>query len=345
MRQLLQNVIALGGVCGREDFFPGSLRPGSPDIFQKAFFKQPGILKDKGHLFHQVFCIHLPDIHPANGNTAAVHIPETGDQAGSGGLSSTGGSHQGCHLAWPDREGHIVKSWSFGPWISKGHMVKRYGSVYRPFLHLRFLHWLLSENLIQAAYRLISFHDCFAHIHDPVDHLTASRSEQSVKNKVYKHCAHIPARGHKQRCRDQQGKSPVNKGQKTGLSHAAAHGILAGQITVIFDSRIESLERIDRLLKHFYYGDTSDIFHCLPAHALDLFLISVEKTCVLTAHHQAHGKKRQRHSKQAQKPHFPIKKEQHHDSGNRRDYSSCQIGKLVGQQVFRKSGVIINKFP
>ena len=329
---------------GGENFFSGSFRPGGPDIFQDALLKQPGILKDKGHLSHQFFSIHLPDVNSANGNTAAIRIPETGNQTGGGSLASAGGAHQGCHLTWPDRESHIVKSRTFGPWISKGHMVKRYGSVYRPFLHLRFFHWLLSEDLIQAAHRLIGFHDRFTHIHDPVDHLTAGRSEQSVKNKVDKHRTHVPAGGHKQRRRDQQGKSPANKGQKTGLSHAAAHGILAGQITVIFDSRIESLERIDRLLKHFYYGDTSDIFHCLPAHALDLFLISVEKTCVLTAHHQAHGKKRQRHGEQAQKPHFPVEKEQHHDSCDRRDCSSGQIGKLVSQQIFCKSGVIVNKF-
>ena len=70
---------------------------------------------------------------------------------------------------------------------------------------------------LRRPHSLVRFHDSFAHIHDPVDHLTAGRSEQSVKNKVDKHRAHIPAGGHKQRRRDQQGKSPVNKGQKTGL--------------------------------------------------------------------------------------------------------------------------------
>ena len=329
---------------GGENFFSGSFRPGGPDIFQDALLKQPGILKDKGHLSHQFFSIHLPDVNSANGNTAAIRIPETGDQTGGGSLAPAGGSHKSRYLPRPDRKRHVSKSRPVRAWIRKSYMFKSYSSVCRALLHFRFFHWFLSEDLIETPHSLVRFHDSFAHIHDPVDHLTAGRSEQSVKNKVDKHRAHIPAGGHKQRRRDQQGKSPVNKGQKTGLSHAAAHGILAGQITVIFNSRIESLERIDRLLKHFYYGDTSDIFHRLPAHALDLFLISMEKTCVLTAHHQAHGKKRQRHGEQAQKPHFPVEKEQHHDSCDRRDCSSGQIGKLVSQQIFCKSGVIVNKF-
>ena len=62
MREFFQNVIALGSVCGGQDFLSGSVRPGCPDIFQKALFKQPSILKHKGCLFHQVFRIHFFDI-------------------------------------------------------------------------------------------------------------------------------------------------------------------------------------------------------------------------------------------------------------------------------------------
>ena len=344
LRQFFQNVTALRGVGGRQNFFSGSVRPGGPDIFQKAFLKQAGILKYKGHLLHQVFRVHFLDIGSANGNAAAVCVPKAGDQAGGCGLSAAGWPYQSRHLAGADRKRHILQSRPLRPRISKGHMVKGYGGVCRAFLYAGFFHGFLVENFIQTPHGFVCLHDRLAHIHDPVNHLAAGGSKQSVEDKVDKRRPHVPAGCQKQRRRDQQGEGAVDKCQETGLPHTAAHGVLAGQIAVIFDGGVKSLEGVDCLLEHLYHRDTPDILHRFAAHAFDFLLITMEKACVFAAHHQAHGQQGQCHGEQAQKPHFPVKEEEHDDGSDRRDDGSRQIGELMSQQILRESGVVVNEF-
>ena len=43
----------------------------------------------KGHLPHESGAVQLPHVRAAHGDAAAVHIPEPGNQAGSGGLAPT----------------------------------------------------------------------------------------------------------------------------------------------------------------------------------------------------------------------------------------------------------------
>ncbi len=203
--------------------------------------------------------------------------------------------------------------------------------------------WL--RDLIQASHGFIRLHDSLAHVHDAVDHLAAGRGEQGIEDKVDKHRAHVPAGGKQQSRRDQQGESPVDKCQEAGLPHTAAHGVLAGQVAVVPDGCIESFERVHGLLEHFYHEDALDIFHRLAAHALDLLLIAVEKAGVLSAHHQAHGEQRQHHGEQAQKPHFPVKEEQHQDGGDRVTIVPARSGSLLCQQIFCKTGIVIDQFP
>ena len=96
--QFFQNVIAPGRMGGGQDLISGSFRSGGTDIFQETFLKQPGILKDKSHLLHQIFCVDLPDIDSSNRNRTAVRIPEAGDQAGGCRLASAGRTYQRRHL-------------------------------------------------------------------------------------------------------------------------------------------------------------------------------------------------------------------------------------------------------
>ena len=242
LRQLSQNVVALGGMGGSHDLFSGSRRSGSPDIFHKAFFKQPGILKDKSHLIHQIFCVHLPDIDSADRDGSAVCIPEAGNQACGCGLAAAGRPYQRHYLAGPDSEGYVVKSRAVRAGIGKGHMVKRYGGVRRTFLYFRFFHRLLAEDFIQAPHSFVRFHDSLAHVHDPVDHLPAGRSKQGVEDKINQYCPDIPAGGQQKSGRNQQDECPVDTSQETGLPHTAAHGILACQIAVILYGGVKGLE-------------------------------------------------------------------------------------------------------
>ena len=222
-------------------------------------------------------------------------------------------------------------------------MVKGHGVVRQPLLGLRLLHGLLAQNLVQAADGLVGLHHRLTHIHDAVDHLAAGGGEQGVEDQVHQRGAHIPARGDQQRRRYQQGEGPVDEGEETGLARPAAHGVLAGQVAVILNGSVEGLEGIDRLLEHFHHRDAPDVLHRLAAHALDLFLIAVEKAGVFAAHHHAHGEQRQHHGEQAQKAHPPVKEEQHDDGGDGRHCRGCQVGELVGQQILGQPGVVVDE--
>ena len=222
-------------------------------------------------------------------------------------------------------------------------MCKDHGVASRLLLYLRFLHGLLAQDLVQASDGLVGLHHRLAHIHDAVDHLTAGRGEQGVEDQVHQRGTHIPAGGDEQRRRDQQGEGPVDEGKETGLARPAAHGVLTGQVAVILDGGVESLEGVDRLLEHLYHRDAPDILYRLAAHALDLLLIAVEKAGVLAAHHHAHGEQRQYHGEQTQQTHPPVKEEQYHDGGDRRHCRGGQVGELVGKQVLGEPGVVVNE--
>ena len=328
---------------GGKHLLPGGIRPGSPDIFQQALLEQTGILEHKGHLPHEGGAVQFPHVRAAYGDAAAVHIPEPGDQAGGGGLAPAGGAHQGHHFTGLDGKAHILQRGPVRAGVGEGHMVKGHSVTGWPLLDLRLLHGLLAQDLIQTADGLVGLHHRLAHIHDAVDHLAAGGGEQGVEDQVHQRRPHVPAGGDEQRCRDQQGEGPVDRCEETGLSCPAAHGVLAGQVTVILDGGVEGLEGVDRLLEHLYHRNTPDILHRLAAHALDLFLIAVEEAGVLAAHHQAHGQQSQHHGEQAQKAHPPVKEEQHDDGGDGRHRRGGQIGQLMSQQILGKPGIVVDE--
>src|SRR5699024_3142222 len=108
LRKFFQNIITLCGTGGRQNLISGSFWSGGPYIFQKALLKQPGILKDKGHLPHQIFCVQLTDIDSADCDSSAVCIPEAGNQAGGCSLAAAGWPNQRRYLSGADRKRHIV---------------------------------------------------------------------------------------------------------------------------------------------------------------------------------------------------------------------------------------------
>ena len=328
---------------GGKHLLPGGVRPGGPDIFQQALLEQPGVLEHKGHPFHEGGAVQFPHVRAAHGDSAAVHIPESGNEARRGGLASAGGPHQGDHLTGPDRKTHILQRGPAGAGVGEGHMVKGYGVAGRLLLSLRLLHGLLAQDLIQPADCLIGLHHRLAHIHDAVDHLAAGGGEQGVEDKIHQRRAHISAGGDQQHRRDQQRKGPVDKGEEAGLAGSAAHGVLAGQVAVILNGSVEGLEGVDRLLEHLYHRNAPDILHRLAAHALDLLLIAVEEAGIFAAHHQAHGQQSQHHGEQAQKAHPPVKEEQHDDGSDGCHRRGGQVGELVGQQVLGEPGVVVDE--
>ena len=203
---------------------------------------------------------------------------------------------------------------------------------------------LLLQDSLQLAHGLVRLHHRLAHVHDPVDHGSAGRSEQGIENEIDQHPFHIPAGGQQQGRRDQKDKGSVDTGQKTRLPAPAAHGVVAGQPAVGLDRRIKCLEGVHGLLEHLHHRNAADVFHRLRAHFFNFLLIPVEEARVFSAHHHTHADHRKYHGEQAQKPHPPVKQKQHHDSRHRRENGRRQIGQLVGQQILGQPRVVVDEF-
>ena len=343
--QLLQDIRTLSGPGCRFHFFPARIRPRHTDIFQETHLKQLRVLKDKRHPAHQIAALHLPHIHSADPDASALRIPETGNQRGRRGFSSAGRPHQAHNRTLFYPETHIRKRRPLRAGIAERHMVKHHFRSMGLSGTLCLGKRLLLQDLIQLHHSLICFHHRLGRIHDPVDHTSAGRSEQRIEYKIRQHFPAVSSGSQQKRRRDQQSETAVDAGQKRGLSVPAAHGVLAGQITVRLDRRVECLERIHRLLKYFHHRDTADIFHRFSAHLLDLSLVTVKKSRVLPAHHAHHTHHGQHHGQQAQKAHPPVKDKKQDNGRRRSDHRRRQIRQLMRQQILRQRRVVIDNLP
>ena len=109
IRQLFNNVIALCGGEGFQYFFPGSIRPRCPHIFQNRRLKQVSVLEYKSYLIHQHMGIGLPHIYTADFHRPGTDIPEARNQTGRRGLTAARGANQRDCLSRLDTEGNMIQ--------------------------------------------------------------------------------------------------------------------------------------------------------------------------------------------------------------------------------------------
>lgn len=212
------------------------------------------------------------------------------------------------------------------------------------FRFCRFRQGVLIQNLCQAHHGFIRLHDRLRGVHNTVDHGAAGRGKERVKDEIRQYTPAVSSRGQQNCGRNQQNKGTVDTGQKGCLAVSTAHGVLTCQIAVGLDGRVESFEGTDRLLKHLYHGNSSHVFYGLPAHLLDLLLIAVEKSRVLSTHHGKHADHGENHRQKTQKPHPPVKDKQENDRRYGSYHRGCQVRQLVGQQILRQGRVVIDNF-
>ena len=124
LRQLFQDIPALGGQGRLHHLFSGSLRARRADVFQNALLKEPGILKNKSHLPHQRLRVHFPHIHAAHRHAPCRHIPETGNQAARRGLSAAGRPYQRHRASRADGEAHVRKGGTRRARVGEGNVFK-----------------------------------------------------------------------------------------------------------------------------------------------------------------------------------------------------------------------------
>ena len=343
LRQLFQDIPTLGGQGRLHHLFSGSLRARRADVFQNALLKEPGILKNKSHLPHQRLRVHFPHIHAAHRHAPCRHIPETGNQAARRGLSAAGRPYQRHRASRADGEAHVRKGGTRRARVGEGNVFKGHLCTLRLLWPQSLRQRLLLQDFFQLSHGLVRLHHRLAHVHDPVDHGSAGRSEQGIENEIDQHPFHIPAGGQQQGRRDQKDKGSVDTGQKPRLPAPAAHGVVAGQPAVGLDRRVKRPEGVHGLLEHLHHRNAPDVFHRLRAHFFNLLLIPVEEARVFPAHHHAHADHRKHHGEQTQKPHPPVEQKQHHDSRHRRENGRRQIGQLVGQQILRQPRVVVDE--
>ena len=86
----MNELITAGGFCRRIYFFVRSIRVSKPDVFLDGAVKQEVILGNKADNIGKLGQRHTANVNTANGDFSIVHIPKTSNQAGDGGLASTG---------------------------------------------------------------------------------------------------------------------------------------------------------------------------------------------------------------------------------------------------------------
>ena len=103
-------------------------------------------MKDHADVVHQLRKGDLSGVHAPDGNTAAFHIPQPGQQIGDGGLPAAGGTHKSGHGMGRHRETDVVQHLLV--LVGKGHIMKP---------HLRLAGLRLGRNVLLAAIRKFRF--------------------------------------------------------------------------------------------------------------------------------------------------------------------------------------------
>ena len=122
VRQLFQNILALGCRQGRKHLLARGLRARRAHIFQNGGLEQAVVLKHKGHLVHQDMGVYLSHIHAAHLHGARSGVPKARDQAGRGGLAAAGRAHQRHRLPRLRCEGNMGQGGQLGAVVGKAHV-------------------------------------------------------------------------------------------------------------------------------------------------------------------------------------------------------------------------------
>ena len=124
----------------------GSSRTAHPDVFPYSIIKQIAILGHIGHFLIVTFLGQVPDIHTANLNTPGIHVPQSGNQLGNGGLAAAGRTNQCIHGTGRENHTHPVEHFLLP--IAKAHIFQRHRIISgRGFILRRPGKFRLSEHL------------------------------------------------------------------------------------------------------------------------------------------------------------------------------------------------------
>ena len=122
--QLADEIIAPGSPGYRLDFRIGGVQTAHADVVPHRAVKEVVVLRYIGDLAVELFQRDFPQVHTAQGDRAARHIPEAGDELGNGTLTGAGGPHKSGHCPRPDVQAYIVEHFAVLLLVGKGHMIQ-----------------------------------------------------------------------------------------------------------------------------------------------------------------------------------------------------------------------------
>ena len=109
MIQRPDELVAPSGFCYPLHFLVAGIQTAHADVFPNRAVKEVVVLGHVGDLPVQLLQGNVFQIGPAQGDTAAGHVPEPGDQFGDGALAGAGGTHQGGDGARRDVQGDVME--------------------------------------------------------------------------------------------------------------------------------------------------------------------------------------------------------------------------------------------
>lgn len=343
VRQLFQNVAALGGRQRGEHLFPRGFGAGDAHILKNRGLKQAVVLKDEGHLIHEHVGIDAGHVYAADLHRARGRVPEAGDQAGRGGLAASGRPYQRHGLARFRREGNMGEGGHFRAVIGKAHILEFHPVALRCQRVLGRLQRGRFHDLADAAQRRAGQHHAGGGKHDlgerRGDDGGEYRVESEICDKAGKIAAGQSAGRQKQRGGNEEHERALRKGQIDRLWNPAHFRLVVlGLAAVLLDGLLKRLKGIHRLLEDLHDRDTADILGARLGHAVLRGLIRRHQMGVFAAHHEAHCKHRDHRCQQAGRAHPPVKDEHQRQHGDEKDDCAHNIREVVGKQRFSVGG-------
>ena len=113
------------------------------------------------------------------------------------------------------------------------------------------------------------------------------------------------------------------------------------QARVLGNRIVESLKRVDRLLKHLDHGNTAHVFGASLVHLDQRTHVGLHELGALAAHHGGHGAKRNDDRDEARSTQTPIESKKQHEQAHDHGGGACDIGQHVCEQSLGGGGASV----
>ena len=326
LRQTLKNIRALGLFQSFQHLTLGRARLGDPQIIGDGAFQQAAVLKDIGHMPHQLFLGDPAYIHAAEQHLALLRVKEAGDQPGDRGFSAAGRADDAddfISFRFQRQIGHGRRSVGR---IAVGHVFQLHGRAARLFIVFCLRQGLEAEDRIHSGHCILDFHIVLAHEHDLAHGRGDGGGEDDIEQEVQQDVHPIVApTDQKQRHAENKDKGAVD--QHGVPQHGLAHhpGIVHAEFTVIIDGGFDAVAGKYGLPEGLDHRDAPHVLNSLVAHAFQGVLVEPHILLHAWPRHAHHGGKAQNDRDQAGDAVAPVVHKQHHQHAQRHGNRACHV--------------------